>query len=424
MSSCANRCYHIYCGRLFVKRAALEKTDVEKQVMRVAPVSENTYTWLGNAILHMKKATFLVCAVAMVACKPTPERIRLVLGTYTAPGKSEGIYVYDFDPVTGETELAGSAVTPNPSFVALSSEGRYLYAVNELGDGQGAVTAFAFDGTGRGLIQLNAVPSLGDHPCHVSIDGQGKYLFISNYSGGNLSVYRIETDGSIGSLVQKIRYTGSGPNAERQKAPHIHSAFFNPAETHLFVQDLGTDTIHIYEYRPDNGGRDVLIPASSGSMATTPGGGPRHMAFSPDGRFAYLVQELTARVEVFGHDDGKLSYIHDVSINESGFEGSDGAAHVLVSPDGKHVYASNRGEANTLAIFAVNGDSGRLDKIGNQSVMGQGPRNFSLSPDGRFLLVGNHQSDEVVVFARDIDSGLLTDAGHRIAVGAPVCIVF
>lgn len=372
----------------------------------------------------MKKATFLVCAVAMVACKPTPERVRLVLGTYTAPGKSEGIYVYEFDVATGQTQLASVTATPNPSYVALSADGRHLYAVNELGDGNGSVTAFAFDEQGRALTQLNTVPSLGDHPCHVSIGRGGKHLFISNYSGGNLSVYGIEADGRIGALVQEIRYTGSGPNTDRQNAPHIHSAFFNPAGTHLFVQDLGTDTIHIYQYLPDNDGQDVLTPASPGSVATTPGGGPRHIAFSPEGRFAYLVQELTARVEVFSHEDGVLTFIEEAGINEAGFAGADGAAHVLVSPDGKYVYATNRGEANTLAIFSVDGDSGRLEKIGNQPVLGQGPRNFNLSPDGRFLLVGNHQSDEVVVFSRDTENGLLTDTEQRIAVGAPVCIVF
>lgn len=366
----------------------------------------------------------MVCAVAMVACKPSSERIRLVIGTYTSPDKSEGIYVYDFDPVEGATSLVSVAPTPNPSFVALSPDGRHVYAVNELGEGNGAVTAFAFDEGSGALLERNTVPSLGDHPCHIIIDKGGKHLFVSNYSGGNLSVYAINADGRIGGLVQEIRYTGSGPNAERQNAPHIHSAFFNPAETHLFVQDLGTDSVHIYQYLPDNEGGNVLVPSEGGSVATTPGGGPRHLAFSPNGRFAYLVQELTARVEVFAHNDGKLDFIEDVAINEPDFAGNDGAAHVLLSPDGKHVYASNRGDANTLAIYAADSESGRLEKVGNQSVLGSGPRNFNFSPDGRFLLVGNHYTDEVVIFTRDAESGLLTDTGQRIAVGAPVCIAF
>ncbi len=372
----------------------------------------------------MKKTSLLVCVVAMVACKPSSEHTRLVIGTYTSPGKSAGIYVYDFDPATGETALVSVAPTSNPSFVALSPSGRHVYAVNELGDGNGAVTAFDFDEASGALRELNTVSSLGDHPCHITIDRAGKHVFVSNYSGGNLSVYGIDADGRIGDLVQEIRYTGSGPNAERQNAPHIHSAFFNPAETHLFVQDLGTDSIHVYRYGPEEEGGNVLTPMEGGSVATTPGGGPRHLAFSPDGRFAYLVQELTARVEVFAHNDGNLAFIHDIAINERQFSGTDGAAHVLVSPDGKFVYASNRGDANTLAIYAADPDSGRLEKVGNQSVLGSGPRNFNFSPDGEFLLVGNHYTDEVVVFARDAANGLLMDTGQRIAVGAPVCIAF
>lgn len=361
--------------------------------------------------------------MAMVACQPSQERIRLVVGTYTAPDKSEGIYVYDFDLATGETALTGSVATPNPSFVALSPDGRYLYAVNERGEGNGAVSAFAFGEAGGTLEALNSVPSMGDHPCHVAIDSRGKHLFISNYSGGNLAVYGIAADGRIGELVQEIRYAGNELHPDGQHASHIHSAFFNPAETHLFVQDLGTDSVHVYEYRPGQGG-EVLVPATTGSVATTPGSGPRHLAFSPDGRYAYLVHELTARVDVYAHDAGKLEFVQGVPINEPGFAGKDGAAHVLVSPDGKHIYASNRGDANTLAIYAVDRDSGRLEKVGNQSVLGSGPRNFNLTPDGRFLLVGNHYSDEIVVFARDEASGLLSDTGQRLAVGAPVCILF
>lgn len=372
----------------------------------------------------MKETTLLLlCAVTLVSCTSAPKPERLLVGTYTAPGKSEGIYVYDFDPSTAATSLRAMVPSSNPSFLVTSPDGRHIYAVNEMGGGDGAVSAFMFNEAGNELQALNSVPSMGDHPCHIAIDRAGRYLFISNYSGGNLSVYRIASDGQIGELVQLINYTGSGPDPDRQNAPHIHSAFFNPDETHLFVQDLGTDSIHIYQYQPDHDG-EVLVPASTGSVAATPGGGPRHLAFSADGRFAYLVQEMTARIEVYAHENGELRFVHDIGINAPDFAGKDGAAHVVVSPDGKHVYASNRGDANTLAIYAADPESGRLEKTGNQPVLGSGPRNFNLTPDGRFLLVGNHYSDEVVVFSRDRESGLLTDAGQRIAVGAPVCLVF
>lgn len=389
----------------------------------IVELSKNSYTWLVNIDNDMKAIAICVCGAMLVSCARQPEPQHLIVGTYTTPGKSEGIYVYDFDPVSTSASLRSVVQTANPSFVTRSPDGRYAYAVNELGDGNGMVSAFAFDGARGELLALNSVSSMGDHPCHIAIDREGRYLFVSNYSGGNLSVYRVADNGHIGELAQVIHYTGSGPNPDRQNAPHIHSAFFNPDETHLFVQDLGTDSIHIYQYQPENAG-EVLVPAETGSVAATPGGGPRHIAFSPDGKYAYLVQELTARIEVYAHDGGKLSFICDIAINEPGFEGNDGAAHVLVSSDGKHVYASNRGDANTLAIYTLDSGSGELEKVGNQSVLGSGPRNFNLTPDGRFLLVGNHYTDEIVVFARDTDTGLLTDTGGRIAVGAPVCLVF
>lgn len=364
-----------------------------------------------------------LCALTLVSCGQRPESLTMIVGTYTSPGKSEGVYVYALDVASASASLRAVASADNPSFVVRSPDGRYVYTVNELGDGNGGVSAFAFDEAIGELRALNTVSSIGDHPCHIAIDRAGQHLFVSNYSGGNLSVHRIAEDGRVGQLVQVIPYTGSGPNPERQTAPHIHSAFFNPAESHLFVQDLGTDSIHIYTYHPDNE-EDVLVPAKTGSIQTTPGGGPRHIAFSPDGQYLFLVQELTARVEVYTHDHGILEFVCDIDINEPGFSGDNGAAHVLVSPDGKHVYASNRGDANTLAIFSLDGASGQLKKVANQAVLGSGPRNFNLTPDGRLLLVGNHYSDEIVVFQRDSASGKLNDTGKRIAVGAPVCIDF
>lgn len=378
---------------------------------------------LLNFDLFMNKLTIWVCVLALMSCERQSEPLQIFVGTYTEAGKSEGIYVYDFNESSAKATLRSMVQTQNPSFVVRSPDGKFVYAVNELGDGRGSVSAFAFDTTSGELLALNTVPAMGDSPCHITIDQSARHIFISNYGGGNLSVYQLTDEGHIGELVQLINYSGQGPNPVRQNAPHIHSAFFNPTESHLFVQDLGTDSIHVYQYMPDSE-TNVLMPARSGSIATTAGGGPRHVSFSPDGNFVYLVQELTARVEVYAHENGKLNFVHDIAINEQGFAGNDGAAHVLVSPDGKHLYASNRGDANTIAIYAIQSTSGRLEKLANQPVGGSGPRNFNLTPDGQFLFVGNHQTDEIVVFARDKDNGLLTDTGGRIAVGAPVCIIF
>lgn len=351
------------------------------------------------------------------------QHVQLLVGTYTQSGKSEGIYVYTFDVTTGEATPVGSTVSENPSFLTLSADRKYLYAVNENGDGKGAVSAYAYDDTRGTLTFLNRQLTNGDHPCHVVTDSDGTHVMVSNYSGGSISVFPIGPDGSLGGLVQQIHHEGSGPDPQRQQAPHVHSAFFNQDETQLFVQDLGTDNITIYDYHPDDT-RGPLVAATPPVIAGVPGGGPRHIALSADGRFIYLVQEMAATVMVYEQRGDGWEAVQEVSVNEADFEGSDGAADIKLSPDGKFLYASNRGDANTLAIYRVDGTSGKLTKVGNQSVLGRGPRNFNLSPDGKFLLVANQNTDEVVIFARNADTGLLTDTGRRIDVGSPVCLVF
>lgn len=351
------------------------------------------------------------------------QHIHLITGTYTSNGKSNGIYVYDFDLATGTATLVSTTASENPSFLTLSADRKYLYAVNENGEGKGAVSAYAYDDAAGTLTFLNRQLTQGDHPCHVATDSRGAHVIASNYSGGSVSVFPIGPAGSLGGLLQLIQHDGSGPDPQRQQAPHVHSAFFNPDETQLFVQDLGTDKINIYDYRPDHMS-SPLVEASPSFVAAAPGGGPRHIAPSADGRFIYLVQEMAATVMVYEQRDSSWEAIQEVGINEPDFDGADGAADIKLSPDGKFLYASNRGDANTLAIYGVDGASGKLTKVGNQSVLGKGPRNFTLSPDGRYLLVANQQSDEVVIFERDAGTGLLTDTGNRIEVGSPVCLVF
>ncbi|MFB2120400.1 lactonase family protein [Parapedobacter sp. 2B3] len=349
------------------------------------------------------------------------QHTRLLVGTYTQSGKSEGIYVYDVDLGTGEATQVSSIASENPSFLALSADGKYVYAVNENGDGKGAVSAYAYDNQAGTLTFLNRQLTLGDHPCHVTTDREGTHVIVSNYSGGSISVFPVGPAGSLGGMVQQIHHEGSGPDLQRQQAPHVHSAFFNPDETQLFVQDLGTDKVNIYDFRPEEAARPL---AAAPFIAGTPGGGPRHLTFSADGRFIYLVQEMAATVAVYQQRGDGWEAIQEEPINAADFAGADGAADIKLSPDGKFLYASNRGDANTLAIYGVDTASGKLTKVGNQSVLGRGPRNFTLSPDGKYLLVANQQTDEVVVFERDAASGLLTDTGNRITVGSPVCLVF
>jgi len=355
----------------------------------------------------------------MIVAQPS---LNLLVGTYTQSGKSEGIYVYTFDPATGASTLRGTTAAENPSFLAVSADGNHVYAANENGNGQGAVSAYAFDRGSGALRLLNQRLTGGDAPCHVTTDHRGSHVILSNYSGGSVSVFTIGQDGSLGPLKQLIQHSGSGPDQSRQQAPHVHSSFFSPDEKRIYVQDLGTDKVHIYDFFPE--AANPLVSAAQPFAMGEPGGGPRHLALSADGSILYLVQEMTARVRVFRQQQGRMTPIQDVEMNEPGFAGQNGAADIKLSPDGRFLYASNRGEAHTLAIYRVNAADGTLTKIGNQPVLGKEPRNFTLSPDGRFLLVGNQKSDEVVIFSRDADTGLLTDTGRRITVPEPVCLVF
>lgn len=349
--------------------------------------------------------------------------IDLLIGTYTNNGKSKGIYVYAFDPAMGSATLKSTTESENPSFLAISADRQYVYAANENGGGKGAVSAYAYEQTTGKLTLLNQQLTQGDAPCHVTTDKGGTHVIVSNYSGGNVSVFAIEQNGRLSPLKQLIQHTGSGPDKSRQQAPHVHSAFFTPDEKRIYVQDLGTDKITIYDFQPTSAD-SPLVPATPPFAKGAPGGGPRHVAQSADGSVVYLVQEMTAKVMVYRQQNGQLKAVQEVEMNEDGFSGQNGAADIKLSPDGKFLYASNRGDANTLAIYRVNGVDGTLTKIGNPSVLGRGPRNFTISPDGKYLLVANQSTDEVVVFARDTETGMLIDTGHRIAVPAPVCLVF
>ena len=363
---------------------------------------------------------FLLALPAMIVAQNQP--IDLLIGTYTSNG-SKGVYVYAFDPATGSATLRSVAETQNPSFLTISKDRKYVYVANEQGKGKGMATAYAFDAQAGTLTFLNQQPTQGGAPCHITVDSHNRYVIASNYTSGNVSVFPVEPDGRLGALKQFIEYTGSGPDKSRQEAPHVHSAFFTPDEKQVYIQDLGTDKINIYDFRPTDP-EGPLVPAAQPFVKSAPGGGPRHLTQSKDGSVVYLVEEMTAKVMVYARQNGRLEAIQEVEINEDGFSGEDGAAEVKMSPDGKFLYASNRGDANTLAIYRVNPADGTLTKIGNQSVLGRGPRNFNISPDGRYLLVANQYTDDVIVFTRNLETGMLTDTGHRLAIPSPVCVVF
>ena len=353
----------------------------------------------------------------------------MLVGTYTG-GKSEGLYVYRFDTKTGDATRVSVAQTVNPSYLVVSRDRRFVYAVNELpGDNgpasqRGGISAFRFDAASGQLSFLNKVSADGNDPCYLSLSPDGKYLLTANYSvaadpGGSFAVFPVQADGQLGASVLTVHHEGGGPVKGRQDNSHVHSTVFSPDGRYLFAQDLGADKLYSYRYTPD-GSRGLFGPTDWRYTQEKPGTGPRHLVFGADGKHAYLTSELAATVSIFNYDDGKLTQVQTVSLTEPGFKGAVGAAAIHLSPDGRFLYATNRGDANEIVIFSVDPTNGHLKKIGHQSSLGKSPREFAIDPTGKWLIVGNQNSDTVYVFRRDLQSGLLEANPKRIDIGSPV----
>lgn len=345
------------------------------------------------------------------------QEIPMFVGTYTHAG-SRGVYLYMFDLDNGDATMYSVTTSEHPSFIARSADGKIVYAVNETGDSTAALSAFAFDGEALSFVE--AIPTGGSFPCHVSVSKCHPMAVVSNYGDGSLSVYRLEENGALAGRIQYIEQEGSGINKERQTASHVHSAFFSPDEQHVFVQNLGADKITIYRVGKNEESYRLI---EEGKIATPAGGGPRHLVFDEKGVNMYVLLELTAKIAHYEKSGEQWSLLDTISINEDDFAGADGAAEIKRSPDGRFIYASNRGDANTITLFALN-SSGKLERKEVYSTGGEGPRNFNMTPDGRFLLVANQTTNNITVFERNLKTGELKDLGKSIEVSTPVCIAF
>ena len=361
--------------------------------------------------------TFFATSLAscgQTAAPPAPEHY-LLIGTYTT-GKSEGIYVYKFNSNDGSFQpvSVGKGIK-NPSYLAVAPDNKHVYSVSE-GENEGAITAFSFEnGT---LTMLNAQPSGGNGPCYVAVDRTGKWVATGNYGSGSLAILPIQADGSLGAPATSIVHEGKSVNASRQEKPHVHATVFAPGNDYLFVPDLGMDKVMIYNFNDKTGQLSAAAPA-----AVIPGAGPRHFDFHPSGKYAYLMEELSGTVTAFTYDNkGKLNAIQNISSHPAGFKGAMGSADIHVSPDGKFLYASNRGESNTIAIFAIDDKTGKLSPVDYPSTLGVHPRNFNFDPSGNFVLVANRDTDNIVIFKRDTKTGKLTALKEQIKVPSPVCI--
>lgn len=338
----------------------------------------------------------------------------MVVGTYTTTD-SEGIYTCRFNQETGETEMVGIISATNPSFVTCNPENRCLYAVNESGSADDSATAFRYDSIER-IVRLNELLTSGAAPCNVA--SFSSLVITSNYTGGSLTVFRTSPDGSLDKAVQRIEFPliGPAPDSIRQKSAHIHCAKPSPDGRFLFVSDLGNDCIHVFSV-------DTIaaIPLKQlRTVAVAAGSGPRHLEWSPDGQLLYVITELSGEIIVFRHSDGELTEAQTIVCDK---ERAAASADIHLSPDGRFLYASNRRINDGIRIFAVDQATGLLKNVGYQPT-GIHPRNFAITPNGKFLLCACRDSNELQVFAIDSATGLLTDTRQPVTIPRPVCILF
>ena len=378
--------------------------------------------------------TFGFCAPS---AKTTVNEMLVYVGTYTElirfgsgkilQGKGEGIYTYRMDQSSGALELVSKATgIANPSYLAIDSTRRFLYAVNELktyeNQPSGTISAFAVDSMTGKLEFLNKKLTRGTDPCHVLVDNNRKYVFVANFMSGSVCVLPVLRDGSLGEASDFIQHQGSSVDPNRQRGPHAHSVTLDEANRFAFVPDLGLDKLMVYKFHPERG---RLEPNEVPWITMKPGAGPRHMAFHPSGKFAYLLNELDCTVAALSYDGvrGTFKELQIVPTLPGGFHGESTCGDVQVSPSGEFVYASNRGH-DSIVIYKIDQRTGELTHVGHASTQGKTPRHFGIDPTGKFLLAANQDSDTIVAFHIDPQTGTLLPTGQVTQVPTPVCVKF
>ncbi|MGA8490753.1 MAG: lactonase family protein, partial [Terriglobales bacterium] len=359
------------------------------------------------------------------AAEPPQEKYLVYVGTYTDHG-SKGIYAYRFDSSTGKMTSLGLAVeTVQPSFLAVDSSGRFLYAVNETdtynGQPTGAVSAFAIQPETGKLSLLNQVSSRGGGPAHITLDQTGKYASVANYDAGNVAVFVVLKDGRLGEVTSFVQHKGSSVNPERQKGPHAHAIALSPDDRFAVIADLGLDQLLVYPFDAAKG----TLGTKPQIVKASPGAGPRHLVFSSDGRFLYVINEMQSSVVAYSYDasTGALHELQTISALPKGFSGENTAAEIEIDPSGKFLFASNRGD-DSIAVFAIDSHTGLLTHVETDPTVGKTPRNFAIDPTGSWLLAANQDSDNIVIFHIDRETGHLKPTGDVLQAASPVCLKF
>ena len=383
------------------------------------------------------KITRRVFAILIVLCAPlalfslaqdlnkaaAKSQYLAFVGTYTTKTASKGIYAFRYDANSGKlTPVGVAAETQDPSWVAIDPSGKFLYAVNEAGK-DSSVRSFAVDGQSGKLTLLTQLYALGEDPCYISIDKKGWYVLIANYTSGNIAVFPLQAGGFIDEHLALVQDSGSlGPNKERQKGPHAHWIEASPDDRFVLVADLGLDEVLIYKFDSANGRLTTNQPAFA---KLKPGSGPRHIAWHPNGRFIFVVSELSSTVTALRYDAkrGSLKEVGSVSTLPPNFSARNDVAEVAVHPNGKFLYVSNRGN-DSIAIFSIDGSTGALTPTWGVPTGGKEPRHFAIDPLGHFLLAENQNSNSIVVFRIDQKTGSLTPTGDTVEVPSPVCLTF
>jgi 6-phosphogluconolactonase len=346
------------------------------------------------------------------------------IGTNISSEAENTIFLYRLNPTTGAlTAVSGLQGGASPTYLTMDTKRQHLYAVNETNEFQGAksgaVSAFAVNQQTGGLTRLSQQPSRGASPCYISLDRSEKAVLVANYAGGNVSVLPVEADGRVGAPTAFDQHEGNGPH-KNQTAAHAHSFLADPTNKYAFAVDLGTDKVYNYALNPVQG---TLTARPEPAFTAAPGAGPRHLTFHPNGRYAYLINELNSTVTALAYDadQGSFRELQTLSTLPAGFAENNSCADIHVSPDGKFLYASNRGH-NSIAVFSID-NSSHLTLIQHESTQGKTPRNFTLDPAGRLLLVGNQNSNSVFTFHVDHKSGKLRATGQSISVASPMFLL-
>ncbi len=375
--------------------------------------------------------------LTVFSCKPSGNKLQmenkqgdktfnLFVGTFTHNTESEGIYIYEFNTKTGELKQKGNTkFSEDPAYLSIHQNGKWLYVANHTSEdslmGSGRITAFEIDTNTWQLNKLNSVTSYGAAPCYISIDGTGKYCFVANYNGGSVAIYSIQPNGKLSDSGKYIIHKGNGPHPNQESA-HAHMILPNIYNELVYASDLGSDKIYIYRIDTLN---NSLVSANI-DFSLTPGTGPRHMCFHPQNSWAYILGELNGTINFCSVDkeSGSLSALQTIYTFDTTKILEPKSADIHIHPNGKFLYASNRGKLNNIAIFSIDKETGELNYISSMPTKGKTPRNFIIDPTGKFLLVANQDSNDVIVFQIDNTSGKLIDTNIKVNIPKPVCLKF